>query len=263
MSVQLVISPRRFARILSFAALGLTLASVAGSLSVFCLSPSEGLLKQVQKSFVRIFYLDLEANVPTWYSASMLLFCAALLAMITCAKRAQQDPYARHWAAMAVVFLGLSIDETAILHEMAIRPLRLAFHADGLLYYAWVVPGAAFVLLFALAYLRFWWRLPPRTRALFCIAGAVYVGGAIGAEAFSGLRAARYDEGDFGYMMIATLEELMEMTGLVVFIYALLDYMGRHIGEVALRFSAVKPRAASKRPPKPAAAPVSMSLKLG
>jgi hypothetical protein len=253
MSVQLVISPRRLARILCFVALGLALASVAGSLSVFYLSPGEGLLKEAQESFVRLFYLDAEANVPTWYSASILLFCSALLTVIACAKRAQQDPYTRHWAAMAAVFLGLSIDETALLHEMAIRPLRLAFHTGGLLHYAWVVPGAAAVLLFALAYLRFLWRLPPRTRILFCVAGAVYVGGAIGVEAFSGLRAARHGEGDAFYVMLATVEEMMEMAGVIVFIYALLDYMGRHIGEVALRFGAARPRAASKRPQRPAA----------
>ena len=259
MSVQMVISPRRLARILSFAALGLTLASVAGSLSAFYLSPGEGLLKEMQESFVRLFYLDAEANVPTWYSASALLLCSALLAMIACAKRAQQDPCVRHWTAMAVVFLCLSIDEEAILHEMAIRPLRLALHTDGLLYYAWVVPGAAAVLLFALAHLRFLWRPPPRTRVLFCVAGAVYVGGAIGVEALSGLRAARYGEGDSVYVMIATVEELMEMTGVVVFIYALLDYMGRHLGEVTLRFSAVRPRAAAKRPPSPASAPAALA----
>ncbi len=259
MSVQLVISPRRLAQILSIAALGLTLASVAGSLSAFYLSPGKGLLKEAQESFVRLFYLDAEANVPTWYSASALLLCSALLTTIACAKRAQQDPFVRHWAGMAILFLGMSIDEEAILHEMAIRPLHSALHTGGLLYYAWVVPGAAFVLLFALAYLRFLWRLPPRTRVLFCVAGAVYVGGAIGVESLSGLRAARHGEGDAVYVMIATVEELMEMTGVIVFIYALLDYMGRHLGEVTLCFSAVRSRAASKRPPRPAAAPAALA----
>jgi len=203
------------------------------------------LLKQVQKSYIRLFYVDWEANIPTWYQSSTLLLCSMILAIIARGRRAQQDPYVWHWAALAIIFLALSIDEEAVIHEMAIKPLRQTFHMGGLLYYAWVVPGAAAVLVFAVVYLRFLWSLPSRTWLLFAVAGVVYVGGALGVEAISGLWAQRHGEENLVYMMISTVEELMEMIGIIVFIHALLDYAGRHVGNVILQVGAAGPRVAA------------------
>jgi len=225
--------------------LGLTLASVAGSLSALYLQPGPDLLKQVQKSYIRLFYVDWEANIPTWYQASTLLFCSIILATIARGKRAGRDPYVSHWAALGSICLAFSIDEEAIIHEMAIKPLRQAFHMGGLLYFAWVVPGGAAVLLFALAYLRFLWSLPSRTRFLFLVGGVIYVGGAIGVEAAGGLWAEHHGEDNFVYMSLATIEELLEMVGVVVFIHALVDYVGRHLGKVTLHVGAVGPRVAA------------------
>lgn len=254
MKARITISPRRLTRLLTFVVLGLTLASVAGNLSTFYLSPGEGLLKQVQKSYIRLFYVDLETNIPTWYEGITLFVCSLLLGTIACVKKAQQGPYVRHWTAMAIIFLYISMDEEAIIHEMAIKPLHNALHTGGILYYAWVIPGAAAVLLFVLTYLRFLWHLPLRSRLLFIVAGAIYVGGALGVEALSGMRSERYGEGDAIYVILATLEEVMEMVGILFFIYALLDYIGRYIGEVVLSINAVAPRGATEQPPKPAPA---------
>jgi hypothetical protein len=77
-----------------------------------------------------------------------------------------------------------------------------------------------------LAYLSFLARLPARTRRLLLTAGAVYVGGALGVESISGWQAAAHGEHNLGYHLIVTLEELCEMMGVVLFIYALLDYLG-------------------------------------
>ena len=65
MELPITISPRRLTGILSLVVLGLTLASLAGSLSTLYLQPGTDLLKQVQKSYIRLFYVDWEANIPT------------------------------------------------------------------------------------------------------------------------------------------------------------------------------------------------------
>lgn len=44
----------------------------------------------------RLFDLDTEANVPTWYSASALLICGLTLGLIAAAKRQVDDPYTRY-----------------------------------------------------------------------------------------------------------------------------------------------------------------------
>ncbi len=60
----------------------------------------------------------------------------------------------------------------------------------------------------------------PVAAGLFLLAGAIYAGGAVGVEHWTGA-----DVNSLHYNMWTTLEEGMEMAGVVVFIYALLDFM--------------------------------------
>ena len=129
------------------------------------------------------------------------------------------------------------MDEVATIHELPIDPLRNALNAGGLLYFTWVIPGAIFVMIVGLSYLRFLGHLPSRTRNLFLIAAAVFVGGAIGVEMISGLQADRHGETNFAYAMIITIEEAMEMLGVVIFIHAVADYLHRTVGELHIQFA--------------------------
>ena len=187
------------------------------------------------KGFVPTFYVDYESNVPTWYSAFQLALAAGLLATVAAVKTARSDPFRRHWVALSLIFFCLSIDEVAMIHEYPIAPLRRALGAGGLLYYTWVIPGAAFVAFVGLCFWRFLRQLPPRTRNGFLLAGAVFVGGAIGVEMLSGLQADLHGEETFVYAMIVTGEELLEMLGIVLFIHALWEYLSAEVDEVSLR----------------------------
>jgi len=62
----------------------------------------------------------------------MLLLCAIFLEVIASAKKKASDDYAWHWQILALLFLGLSLDETAGLHEMTIKPLRSMLGASGI-----------------------------------------------------------------------------------------------------------------------------------
>jgi hypothetical protein len=90
-------------------------------------------------------------------------------------------------------------------------------------------------VLLGLVYLKFLFRLPKKTMVNFIVAGVVYVGGALGVELIGG----RYREMqgiNFTYKMIATVEESLEMLGVVMFIRALLLYLSESYKEVQLRF---------------------------
>ena len=95
-----------------------------------------------------------------------------------------------------------------------------------LLSVAWVPFGAIFVLIVALAYLRFLAALPVKTKYLFLIAGTLYVGGALGIEILGGRHTYLYGRENFVYAMFVACEEGLEMLGVVVFIYALLSHLG-------------------------------------
>lgn len=187
------------------------------------------------KGFVPAFYVDYESSVPTWYSSAALLAAAGLCGLIALAKGRVGDPFRWHWRALATLFCLLSIDEIAMFHEMPIDPLRDSLGAGGMLYYTWVIPGAAFVLVVGLCFLRFLWNLPATTRNLFVLSGMIFVGGAIGVEMVSGAQADAAGEENLRYALIITVEEAMEMLGVVLFIHALTDYIHRTIGPLRLQ----------------------------
>ena len=234
MEVTISISAKRCAAVLGVVVAILIAASLGATLLSF-VTLDEPAISKIRDSLVRLIWVDEEGNVPAWFSASLLLLCSVLLAAIGAVTRNRQRAYAVHWLILSLVFLFLSLDESAQLHERSIEPLRSAFGVTGFLHYAWIIPASICVLLLGLGYVRFLATLPPKTSRLFLMAGALFVGGAIGIEALSAKQASLLVEKDFIYHLIVTAEELFEMAGLVLFIYALLDYIRRDFTKVTFQ----------------------------
>ena len=117
---------------------------------------------------------------------------------------------------------------------MTIKPLRSLLNTTGLFHYAWIIPGIIAVVVLVVAYLKFLAHLPKKTRLLFIASGVLYVAGAIGFESVTGLFVeSDGTRGGTMWELIATLEELFEMLGIVLFIYTLLDYIGSNLAPVA------------------------------
>ncbi|MGB3585591.1 MAG: hypothetical protein WBA23_03570, partial [Tunicatimonas sp.] len=121
------------------------------------------------------------------------------------------------------------------IHEMLNLPLREFLGTNWLYYIAWIIPGALITLGLGIYFLKFLIKLPPETRKQFIIAGSVFVGGALGVELLGGSYAFYYTQDSFSYTMIATLEEFMEMTGIILFIRALLLYLLNHTPNLSIR----------------------------
>lgn len=178
----------------------------------------------------KIVSVDREANVPAFFSMLLLLFAATLLGLIAVIKTRLADQYRWHWALLAFGFVYMAFDEIGEVHEKLIDPMRAALGGQdlGIFYFAWVVPAIAVVSIVAFVFFRFWWNLPLRTRLLFVLAGALFLSGAIGVEMLNGKYAEIYGKRQIIYQLLATIEEFLEMTGVVLFVYALLDYLARH-----------------------------------
>ena len=178
----------------------------------------------------RQLHLESEANLTTWYSSATLLVCSYLLYTIAWHRRRERDPFTTHWMLLALVFVFLSIDETAMLHEATIMPLHAMLHPSGIFVYAWVIPAIPLVAAFAFINFRFVMSLPPLTRVQFSSwQEAVYVGGALGLEMAEGAIASSLGDKSLVMLFARGLEEILEMTGLLLFIRALLEYMVVHI----------------------------------
>ncbi len=175
--------------------------------------------------------LDTENCLGSYYS-SVLMIIAALLMTVTgqsCGTRRRQT----QWYVLAFVFVLMSVDESASFHEVLISPLRPLFSFSSYLHYAWIVPGAAFVLLFGLAYIPFVFAMKPQMRNRIIAAGALFVTGALGMEAIGGHFFSAGGAGNPYYIASFLIEETLEIVGLTIFATTLLKYLPQEAAEQA------------------------------
>jgi len=193
-------------------------------------------MKMVQR-LVKVFSVDYELNAPAFFSTLILLFASVLLAVITYLKQKQRDRYVWHWAVLSFGFLFMAYDEMASAHEKLVEPMRSVLGENdlGVFYFAWVVPGIVLVIILGFFFLRFWWKLPPKTRTWFFIAATLYLGGAIGMELFDGNYAATHGKANLTYNLLSTFEEALEVSGVIVFIYGLLRYIAENTKTLVFR----------------------------
>ncbi len=165
------------------------------------------------EGLVPMFSLSYEQNLPTWYASGLLLLCARALTEVASLEAATR----RGFGALACGFAYLSIDEAVEIHEHA----GSLYAGSGLLYFGWVVPAAAVLVLVLAISLPFLRRLPRPTRRAFVLAGIVYVGGAVGMELPLGVYTERYGSETFGYGLIDWVEESLELVGAAMFLVAI------------------------------------------
>lgn len=170
---------------------------------------------------VPLLSMSEEGNVPTWYSSALLLGCGAGLLAIAAVVRRAGGAFARRWELLGLLFLFLSLDEAAQLHER----LNGLLHLRGALYFGWILPVGAALVPLGLAYLRFLRHLPPPIRWRFVLSGALYVGGALGMEVPLGVYAERHGADTLGYALLDLVEETMEVWGATLFLLALARHL--------------------------------------
>jgi len=188
---------------------------------------------------VPLFDLEGENNLPSFFSASLLLVAAVLLHIIARFKRKSRVHFASKWTILAWTFLYLAVDEAASIHELLIRPTNELLGDEvtsGIFSASWVIPGLAVTLLFAWSFLKFFLNLPRKIRWLFLLAASLYIGGALGMEMI-GIRYFERHLFNLTYSMFVTVEESLEMAGAIVFVYALMAYIEANYPEVRFRFN--------------------------
>ncbi|MGB1274457.1 MAG: hypothetical protein ACPG77_01810 [Nannocystaceae bacterium] len=184
---------------------------------------------------VPTFSLSYEGNVPTWYASSLLLACSYLLAVVARANPAQ----AKHWWGLCLGFAYISLDEAVGIHEAASG----WFETEGWLYYGWVIPGAAVVVVLMGIYARFVCSLPRTIRNQVILAGGLYVGGALGMELPLGYWADGHGADNLGYALIDLVEESLELMGVSLFIAAQAEYLAMQQQQLQVVFTSASSRA--------------------
>jgi hypothetical protein len=217
--------------------------------AVLCLVVAAGVLAEVlgamyglptQTGIVPLFSMSYEGNVPTFYSAAILLVASVLLAFSAIAAKKAGTGFVPHWWVLSLGFAYIAIDEIFSIHEIAGTFVQLS----GVLYFSWVIPAVVVVLVIGLSYVQFLRHLPRRTCLRFLMAGTIYVGGAVAMELPLGYWTEKHGSHNLGYGLIDAVEEALEMFGINLFILWLVDHLADR--SVTLRFTSSDPKSSTE-----------------
>ena len=91
----ITIRPLTLSLVLGVIAIALTLASLV-SIYLGTLTIENQSFVELSKIYIRLFDLNREANIPTWFSSLLLILNAFILAIIAIRTKALQGPYSTH-----------------------------------------------------------------------------------------------------------------------------------------------------------------------
>ncbi len=165
---------------------------------------------------IAFFDLDEEEGFGTWFSTMLLMMASLLLALQAHICKTTSNRWRRWWVALSIGFLILSIDEAVGFHEYVNTVVEDT---------RWTTFGFGLVLIVGLVYLPFLRAVPPRSRYLFIVAGMIYIGGAVGVEWATGWYEDNHLLDTLAYNLWTAVEEVLEMSGVALFIYAVIGHI--------------------------------------
>lgn len=174
--------------------------------------------------------VDNEISIPTWWSQTILLIVAVT------SLAAWKVGGSHWWITSSGLFLFLSVDEGAMLHEAFITKFRewtTDGTATGLTNHLWIIPVVILALLLLIPFIQLLRTLNRRNAILLATGIGLFAFGAVvyetfGLIVFSGI-------GGFWYHGLnVAIEELLEMTGVSLSIYAVLEEIRRQSSELSL-----------------------------
>ncbi|MBC3540851.1 hypothetical protein ACFSC6_22190 [Rufibacter sediminis] len=203
-----------------------------------------------------MFAFDGERNLPAYFSTINLLVSAFLLFLISQhVKYSARREHYKKWFFMGCIFAWLGMDELFSIHELLVKPSRMFLKQSleqdnlGLLNFAWFVPYVLLFMVVGLYFVKFILGLPKKTLYSFMGAGTLFISGAVGMEMVGGDFIANQGHGlSLVYKLCTSVEEVLEMTGIIFFIYSLLQHMEQQLGMDNI-FALTLPRNKSQNTP--------------
>ncbi len=183
----------------------------------------------LNKEWFLLFNMDKEVNIPTIFSCSLMLICASLIWLITRKSKNKDDAIQRKWNVLRWTFIFLMLDEGLQIHEAftipSIKPML-----PPILSVVWVIPYGIFAIFAIVYFMPLIQSLPRKYRNKTLLSGFIYLSGVLGIEMIGNLLVRTGDIKLHGisYGLFSTLEETLEMAGLIVFIHTLLIYIFDH-----------------------------------
>ncbi len=218
-TIQIEISARG---ILKFLLVSITVLTILGIIDYYV---HYGLGHEYGFGLIRLFDLDEEANIPTFFQVGQLFLVSLLAYGIAATKKVEKNSQFLHWMGLSALFFYVAVDEGCSIHEILNYPLRHFFGFSGFFYYGWLTVGFFVSLFLAMAYARFVWSLPRKTKVGFVVSAFIFLFGAVVMEGVGGILETEGLRPSLIYGLVTDLEETLEMLGIFCFVRTLLDYM--------------------------------------
>lgn len=181
--------------------------------------------------FFRKLNFDTERNIPSIFSGLLHFTSSILLARIAL-NRLSIKNRRWFWGLLSFTFLFLGVDEIFGIHEEVKGNLSI-LEEKGSFLYNWSLVYLTGTFFLFVGILRPLLSLPRKVLYRFLLAGFIFIFGATILEGIAGNivfqrgLAPEDVKTDPVIFILATFEELFEMLGVSLFIYALLDFLDK------------------------------------
>jgi hypothetical protein len=172
----------------------------------------------------KYFNVTRELNLPAYFSSLLLGFVGYKLCIIALIKFRRRANFIFQWFCLSILFFYLAIDELLALHELLGSIATNNIGEENLVFQDWAYAGIVLVALFIIFYWSFFNHLSPGHKLRFFVSAALYVGGFLGVEIIGSFYVMRNGIQEIPYLLFTTVEETLEMVGLIYFINTLMIY---------------------------------------
>ncbi len=187
-------------------------------------------------SFLNLFNMDAENNIPVFFTVMLLLACSLTLALIFSISTSAYHQGQWGWAGLSILFLVMALDKGVRIHEYITRPLMtLLRDGDQRLIIIFSIVITALAGIVAIFYIfRFVLRQSNEFKKSFFIAFGIYIAGAVFLDAIG---SAFYHPGGKNNLVnniITVIEESTEMAGIIAFIRVFLIFIKTELPPLSL-----------------------------
>lgn len=173
--------------------------------------------------FVQMVDLDQESNLPTFFSSTILLIAGFLFYLLSKSSIKEK----KYWLGLSLIFVFLAFDESAQIHETLGDYTEKFVESNGYLYYPWVISYTILVMVLGIVYMHFFWRMKSNIFWSFMGSAFMYLSGAIGFELLGAKEASLHGSDTLIYCTYYTIEESLEMFGVIYLIWILLNLLSK------------------------------------
>ena len=177
-------------------------------------------------NFAYWFNVDTERRFGALFSTLLILFASGTM-LAASIRSMPKKALSIGWLFMSGVLLFMACDEFFMIHERAGEFFGAKDHFGTAVVPGWVKAMGVVVAILCLPMGLFWWKLPKYLKIRTAAAAGVFLTGAMGVEVLAMTHADDSGIKNFGYALLAALEEGMEMLGMILAIDAMLLYHTR------------------------------------